>query len=146
MSAIIAGTAAKAHSVAASILAASPIKVGDNLPAAPVKEDSPDSKTDIHNIDGKILLVSYGHRICAWLILDIQLGVPAAFSPPCGSQIPEYIEKYQDFVAKGVKGIYVVAVNDAFVTKFVSFFTIAATFIQILSQSLEDPSCKRRDS
>jgi 2-Cys peroxiredoxin 5 len=46
-----------------------------------------------------------------------QLGVPGAFTPPCSSQVPEYIADYEKFKAKGVKNIYVVAVNDAFVVK-----------------------------
>ena len=46
----------------------------------------------------------------------IQIGVPAAFSPPCSNQLPAYIKKYAEFKAKGVNAIYVVAVNDAFVT------------------------------
>jgi len=46
-----------------------------------------------------------------------QVGVPGAFTTPCNSHIPPYIENYQEFKAKGVKHIYVIAVNDAFVMK-----------------------------
>lgn len=31
---------------------------------------------------------------------------------PCSSQVPGYIAKHDEFVAKGVSDIYVVAVND----------------------------------
>ncbi|KZT38414.1 Redoxin [Sistotremastrum suecicum HHB10207 ss-3] len=101
MASIVNSLATSAHSAAASLLAASPIKVGESLPDVPVKEDNPEEKISIHNIPGKIIIV----------------GVPGAFTPPCSSQVPGYIEKYTDFAAKGVTGIYVVAVNDAFVTK-----------------------------
>ena len=42
---------------------------------------------------------------------------PGAFTPPCSSHVPGYVEHYDKFAAKGVKGIYVVSVNDAFVTQ-----------------------------
>jgi peroxiredoxin len=58
MTSIITGAAAAAHSTAASLLAASPIKVGDKLPAVKVKEDDPESKVEIHNVNGKVLIVS----------------------------------------------------------------------------------------
>ena len=45
----------------------------------------------------------------------MQIGVPGAFTPPCSSQVPGYIEKYDEFKAKGVDVIAVVAANDAFV-------------------------------
>lgn len=37
------------------------------------------------------------------------------YSPNCNSQVPGYLEQYEAFKAKGVKDIYVVAVNDIFV-------------------------------
>ncbi|KAF2753510.1 Redoxin [Pseudovirgaria hyperparasitica] len=48
---------------------------------------------------------------------NIIVGVPGAFTPPCSSQVPGYIENAQAFVEKGVAGIYIVAVNDAFTTQ-----------------------------
>lgn len=48
---------------------------------------------------------------------DLIVGVPGAFTPPCSSQVPEYALSADTFAAKGVRGIYVVAVNDAFTTK-----------------------------
>lgn len=45
------------------------------------------------------------------------MGVPGAFTPSCSSQAPAYIEKYEEFKAKGVNEIFIVTVNDAYVTK-----------------------------
>jgi peroxiredoxin len=45
--------------------------------------------------------------------------VPGAFTGTCTRQIPGYAELYQQFKDKGVKDIYIVAVNDAFVMKYV---------------------------
>jgi hypothetical protein len=45
------------------------------------------------------------------------VGVPGAFTPSCSSQVPAYIEKYDEFKAKGVNEIFIVSVNDAYVTK-----------------------------
>jgi 2-Cys peroxiredoxin 5 len=44
--------------------------------------------------------------------------VPGAFTPTCHSQAPGYIEKYDEFKAKGVNEIFIVSVNDVFVTKY----------------------------
>lgn len=44
------------------------------------------------------------------------VGLPAAFTTPCGSQVPGYVENEKAFAEKGYKSIYVVSVNDAFVT------------------------------
>lgn len=46
-----------------------------------------------------------------------QIGVPGAFTGTCSRQIPDYIRKFDEFQAKGVKNIYVVSVNDVFVMK-----------------------------
>ena len=43
--------------------------------------------------------------------------MPGAFTPTCSSQAPGYIEKYEEFKAKGINEIYIVTVNDAYVTK-----------------------------
>lgn len=48
---------------------------------------------------------------------NIIVGVPGAFTPPCSSQVPGYVSNSEKFAAKGVKGIYIVAVNDAFVVQ-----------------------------
>ncbi|KAF2768280.1 nitrite reductase [Teratosphaeria nubilosa] len=49
--------------------------------------------------------------------IDVIVGVPGAFTPPCSSQVPGYVEHADKFAAKGVTGIYIVAVNDAFTTQ-----------------------------
>jgi peroxiredoxin len=46
-----------------------------------------------------------------------KVGVPGAFTPTCSSQAPGYIEKYEEFKAKGINDIYIITVNDAYVTK-----------------------------
>jgi 2-Cys peroxiredoxin 5 len=46
-----------------------------------------------------------------------KVGVPGAFTPTCSSQVPGYIEKYDEFKAKGFNEIYIICVNDAFVTQ-----------------------------
>ena len=47
----------------------------------------------------------------------MKVGVPAAFTPACSSQASGYLENAAKFEEKGVKGIYIISVNDAFVTK-----------------------------
>ncbi|CAN3372723.1 hypothetical protein DIURU_004788 [Diutina rugosa] len=49
---------------------------------------------------------------------NVIVGVPGAFSPACSANhVPGYIKAAKDFKNKGYDGIYVVAVNDPFVTK-----------------------------
>ena len=43
--------------------------------------------------------------------------MPGAFTGPCSNQVPGYIKAYDQFKAKGVENIYVIAVNDTFVMK-----------------------------
>ncbi|PWW72548.1 Redoxin [Tuber magnatum] len=45
----------------------------------------------------------------------IIVGVPGAFTPPCSSQVPGYIENYDKLKGKGISAVYIVAVNDIFV-------------------------------
>ncbi len=46
----------------------------------------------------------------------VLIGVPAAFSPACSdSHVPGYLELYNEYAKKGVKNVYVTAVNDPFV-------------------------------
>jgi len=89
-----------AHSIATSILAHTQIQPGQAIPSADVKEDSPDATKRLE-LKGKNILI----------------GVPGAFTTPCNAHLPGYIENYDKFKTKGVNEIYVVAVNDAFVTK-----------------------------
>lgn len=100
MASIIGSAAHAAHSAAVALTSVSPIKVGGMLPHVTVKEDDPEKSLMIAST-GKIVIV----------------GLPAAFSPPCNSQVPGYIEHYDKLKAKGVSEVYIVAVNDAFVTK-----------------------------
>ena len=65
-----------------------------------LKEDSVEKGTvDINGLKGKNLVVA----------------VPGAFSSTCSNQVPGYVEHAEQFAAKGVQGVYVVAVNDVFV-------------------------------
>ncbi|KAG6811006.1 hypothetical protein H0H92_009383 [Tricholoma furcatifolium] len=76
------------------------INVGDAIPAHSVKENAPDASSSL-DLSGKNIIV----------------GVPGAFTGTCHAQVPGYIEAFDDFQAKGVRGIYIVSVNDVFVTK-----------------------------
>jgi peroxiredoxin len=57
-----------------------------------------------------VCLLNYNHP-------DVIVGAPGAFSPTCSDQVPGYIQDSESFKAKGVQGIYIVTVNDAFTTK-----------------------------
>lgn len=47
----------------------------------------------------------------------VLVGVPGAFSPACtGDHVPGYINSVSQFKKKGIDGIFVVSVNDAFVS------------------------------
>ncbi|PBK83390.1 thioredoxin-like protein, partial [Armillaria gallica] len=98
MASIIAGAAHTAHSTAASLLSSAQIHPGKTLPPLKVKETSPE-RTETVQLSGTSIIV----------------GVPRAFTGTCSAQIPGYIDNYEAFKAKGVTGIYVVAVNDQFV-------------------------------
>ncbi|KAK3716356.1 hypothetical protein LTR37_006506 [Vermiconidia calcicola] len=76
---------------------------GSKLPAVgALKEDNMEKGSiDLSLLKGKNIIV----------------GVPGAFSPACSSQVPGFIEKADKFAAKGVQGIYIVAVNDVFTTQ-----------------------------
>ncbi|KAG5653684.1 hypothetical protein H0H81_011436 [Sphagnurus paluster] len=76
------------------------ITAGSVIPAQPIKETAPDAATPLE-LKGKNIIV----------------GVPGAFTGTCHAQVPGYIEAYDKFKAKGVNEIYVVSVNDVFVTK-----------------------------
>ena len=61
--------------------------------------------------------------------------MPGAFTPTCSSQAPGYIEKYDEFKAKGINEIYIITVNDTFVTKcdLCSCFCACAWFLSRIS-------------
>jgi 2-Cys peroxiredoxin 5 len=90
-------------SIVNKIKGAKPLAQGSKLPTVGLlKEKNPEQGTvDLAALSGKIIIV----------------GVPGAFTPPCSSQVPGYVEKAEQFAAKGVTGIYIVAVNDAFTTQ-----------------------------
>ncbi|KAA1470995.1 Redoxin [Dentipellis sp. KUC8613] len=112
MASIVASAAKTAHAAAASLLEKAQIKVGEKVPTnETVKEDNP-AKPITLALAGKNIINARSDRV-----LGNQVGVPAAFSPPCSEEVPGYIAKYDEFKARGVTDVYVVAVNDAFVTK-----------------------------
>ncbi|KAF8228708.1 Redoxin [Tricholoma matsutake] len=78
----------------------SPIQAGASIPAIPVKELAADGPEPFV-LKGKNIIV----------------GVPGAFTGTCSAQVPGYINALKKFQEKGVNGIYVVAINDVFVTK-----------------------------
>jgi len=77
------------------------LKQGSKLPdVGLLKEENPtQGSVDLAALKGKNIIVA----------------VPGAFSSACSTQVPGYIEDAEKFAGKGVQGIYVVAVNDAFV-------------------------------
>lgn len=81
----------------------SQLKQGSKVPAGiALKEDNPEKPTvQLDQIGGKFLIV----------------GVPGAFTPPCSSHVPGYVEHADQLAAKGIKSVYIVAVNDAFTTQ-----------------------------
>ncbi|KAI6103805.1 Redoxin-domain-containing protein [Pisolithus croceorrhizus] len=100
MASIITGVAHTAHSAAASLLETAQIKEGDRITVKPVKENDPRQRFNI-DLTGKNLI----------------LGIPGAFTPTCSSQVPSYVADYDKFKAKGIKDIFVVSINDVYVTK-----------------------------
>ncbi|KAH9014593.1 Redoxin [Lactarius deliciosus] len=101
ISSLASGAAQTAHAQASALLAKHPAKPGDKLPLKePLKENDP-TKAIALAPTGKTLFI----------------GVPGAFTPSCSSQAPAYIEKYEEFKAKGITEIFIVTVNDSFVTK-----------------------------
>merc|ERR1712060_757688 len=77
-----------------------PLHEGAKVPAgALLKEENPEQATvDLSKIGGKYIII----------------GVPGAFTPPCSSHVPGFVEQASQFDEKGIKGIYVVGVNDQF--------------------------------
>ncbi|WVR03659.1 hypothetical protein IAU60_000654 [Kwoniella sp. DSM 27419] len=99
MASILQATAQAAHSTFASLVSASPIKVGDAVPDVEVRINDLEDKVNFSKLTGKNVLVL----------------VPGAFSPTCSSQVPSYLEQFSSFQSKGVKDVYIVTVNDMFV-------------------------------
>ncbi|KAI0031090.1 Redoxin [Vararia minispora EC-137] len=101
MTSLVTSAAKAAHGLAASLLEKAQAKVGDKLPLTQTIKlaGAPDKPTTL-GLTGRNVIV----------------GVFGAFTPPCSGQAPGYIEKYEQFKAKGVENVYVLTVNDAFVT------------------------------
>ncbi|KAH9987239.1 Redoxin-domain-containing protein [Russula compacta] len=94
------GAAQTAHAHAAALLASRQVKLGDKLPLNETVKETDATKP--------ITLAPSGRNIF--------VGVPGAFTPTCSSQAPGYIEKYDQFKAKGINEVYIITVNDVFVT------------------------------
>ncbi|KAF9072451.1 Redoxin [Rhodocollybia butyracea] len=101
MTSLVASSAQAAHSIAVSLLAKAQAQPGSTIPEHSVKETAPNTLVPLALKPGKTVIV----------------GVPGAFSGTCTAQIPGYIKNYDNFKAKGVNEVYVVAVNDAFAMK-----------------------------
>lgn len=89
-----------AHAHVTALLSKHPAKQGDKLPLNLLKEN---------DVAKPITLALTGKNVF--------VGVPGAFTPSCSSQVPAYIEKYDEFKAKGINEIFIISVNDAYVTK-----------------------------
>jgi hypothetical protein len=115
------GAARTAHAAYVSALCAKPqVKPGEKLPLeVHVKETDP-GKSFALELTGKNIIVRldlFPSIGSADPDLLTEVGVPGAFTPSCSSQAPAYIEKYEEFQAKGIKEIFILTVNDAYVTK-----------------------------
>jgi len=98
---LVKGAAQTAHAHAAALLASTQVKPGDKLPLGESVKETDATKPTKLAPSGK----------------NIFVGVPGAFTPTCHSHAPGYIEKYDEFKEKGINEIYIISVNDAFVTK-----------------------------
>ncbi len=80
------------------------IKVGDKVPAAPLKHKTADGIDDLGTgelFSGKKVVI---------------FAVPGAFTPTCSAKhLPGFVEKAASLKSKGVDTIACVSVNDAFV-------------------------------
>jgi peroxiredoxin len=80
------------------------IKVGDKVPSVKLKQLTADGMKDINTDD-----VFGGKKV-------VLFAVPGAFTPTCSARhMPGFVEKADQFKAKGVDAIACVAVNDPFV-------------------------------
>lgn len=100
MASIVTGATRAAHSAAATVLSAAQIQTGEQIHTKPLKEDDPVKRVTL-DLAGKNIIV----------------GIPGAFTPACSTQVPQYIEDYDKYKAKGVNDIYVVSINDVYVMK-----------------------------
>ena len=113
---LLSATAQTAHKAFASLAAASPLKAGDAVPDVEVKVNNMEEKLNFSKLTGKNVLV----LVPGAYVPPISNTGPCAdawnsFSPACSDQVPGYIAKYDEYKTKGVKDIYIVAINDMFV-------------------------------
>ncbi|KAG5354758.1 putative peroxiredoxin pmp20 [Yarrowia sp. B02] len=104
------------HSSAVSML-----QKGQDVPAVIVREGTPSCQFDLQDE------TKQGTHII--------VGVPGAFSPACTSgHVPGYVNLWPKFKERGVKAVWVVAVNDAFVTNaWADSLDVPADDIRIIS-------------
>ena len=108
---ILSSTAHAAHHTFSSLAAAKQIVPGQRLP------DVVTESIKVKEAKDAAAAISLNQALGEAIGRVIIVGVPGAFTPPCSSHVPGYIEKEDEFYAKGVSKIYVVAVNDAFTLK-----------------------------
>lgn len=102
MTTLLSSAAQVAHKAVTNLLSAAEIKIGQTIPAQhTVKEDDAQKGFTIQNLQGR----------------NVFVGVPGAFTGTCTAQIPGYINAYDEFKAKGITDVYVIAVNDVFTLK-----------------------------
>ncbi|KAI8422853.1 hypothetical protein MSG28_006595 [Choristoneura fumiferana] len=99
---ISAFTSRTARALHTSQLAMAPIKVGDNLPAADLFEDSPANKVNICELTA-------GKKV-------VLFAVPGAFTPGCSkTHLPGYVQNADKMKSEGVDEIVCISVNDPYV-------------------------------
>ncbi|KZT06680.1 1-Cys peroxiredoxin isozyme [Laetiporus sulphureus 93-53] len=112
------------------------IKVGDTIPEGTFSYIAYTPELDDHSACGIPTKLSTKEWKGKKVVL---FSVPGAFTPTCHSNhLPPYLEKYDQFKAKGVDVIAVVAANDAFVMSGWARFTGLKDKILALS----DPDAK----
>ncbi|KAK1383507.1 Glutaredoxin-dependent peroxiredoxin [Heracleum sosnowskyi] len=84
-----------------------PIAVGDSIPDGKLlHHDEYDQLEDV-----SVHSLAAGKKV-------VLFGIPGAFTPTCSvKHVPGFIEKAEEFKAKGVSEILLIAVNDPFVMK-----------------------------
>ncbi|EAZ63834.1 putative thioredoxin peroxidase [Scheffersomyces stipitis CBS 6054] len=103
------------------------ISVGAKIPSTIVYENSPGNQVNLAEevAEGKSIII----------------GVPGAFSPACSSShVPGFIKRLRGFNEKGFQKFFVVAVNDAFVTKAWGDALLGSTVAGAQIKFLADPS------
>lgn len=97
------------------------IKVGDRLPELTLRHLAEDGMADVHTAD-----VFAGKKV-------VLFAVPGAFTPTCSAKhVPSFLDRIDEFAAKGVDKIVCTAVNDPFIMKHWGESTGAAGKIQFL--------------